>query len=89
MLDELADHGHKLSPGTLYPALKDGTKRLATQGEEGATCAGETAAGKRLLADLRREVAELYEEVVLGRGVVQDANLPQAKPDLLVDRCST
>lgn len=70
MLQELAEHGHSLSPGTLYPILKrmeqngwlisetsDGTKarrnfRISTKGE-------------KLLRDLRRDVAELYQEVVV------------------------
>lgn len=71
LLAELAHHGHTLSPGTLYPALA----RMERNGWLLRTSTGPhararqtfrtTPAGKRLLEDLRREVTELYEEVVL------------------------
>jgi DNA-binding PadR family transcriptional regulator len=73
LLEELAEHGHQLSPGTLYPALlrmenngwlervRPGTHARARQTFR------ITPGGRRLLEGLRKEVAELYEEVVLGR----------------------
>ena len=71
LLEELAEHGHHLSPGTLYPALlrmerngwlrRNGTAPHARARQTFRT----TAAGKRLLRELRREVAELYDEVVV------------------------
>ena len=64
LLEELAEHGHSLSPGTLYPALA----RMERNGKASHARARQTfritAAGKRLLTALRREIAELYEEVV-------------------------
>jgi DNA-binding PadR family transcriptional regulator len=72
LLEELAEHGHRLSPGTLYPALS----RMAANGWLVRRKTGShprarqlykiTPAGRRLLRTLRREVAELYREVVLG-----------------------
>jgi len=73
LLKELAEHGHQLSPGTLYPALarmercgwlmRNGRTRRANARQAFRI----TEEGRRLLETLRREVAELYEEVVLGR----------------------
>jgi DNA-binding PadR family transcriptional regulator len=72
LLAELAEHGHHQSPGTLYPALarmeangwltrrKGGTHPRARQ------LYRITPAGRALLRSLRREIAELYREVVLG-----------------------
>src|SRR5664279_4269278 len=71
LLDELAEHGHVLRPGTLYPALT----RLERNGwlkrtQEGSHIRARqtfriTPEGRKLLRLLRREVAELYEEIVL------------------------
>lgn len=74
MLEELAEHGHQLSPGTLYPALarmeRNGWLRRVNKAPHARArqTLRITAAGKRLLADLRRDVAELYKEIALGRG---------------------
>jgi DNA-binding PadR family transcriptional regulator len=71
LLDELAEHGHQLSPGTLYPALlrmeRNGwLRRAATAPHARARQVFRiTQAGKQLLRELRREVAELYDEVVV------------------------
>jgi PadR family transcriptional regulator, regulatory protein PadR len=73
LLEELAEHGHKLSPGTLYPALVRMERNgwLKRAGEPAHSRARQlfriTAEGRRLLDALRQEVTELYEEVVLGR----------------------
>jgi PadR family transcriptional regulator PadR len=75
LLDELAEHGHELSPGTLYPALirMETNGWLERSGEALHARARQqfriTREGRRLLAQLRREVTELYEEVVPGRDV--------------------
>ena len=73
LLEELAEHGHRLSPGTLYPALArmERNRWLARTGSTPHPRARQafriTREGRRLLARLRREVTELYQEVVLGR----------------------
>ena len=73
LLEELREHGHDLSPGTLYPALA----RMETNGWLRRTSEGGhlrarqafriTVAGRRLLEALRRDVAELHREIVLGQ----------------------
>jgi DNA-binding PadR family transcriptional regulator len=77
MMRELEEHGHRLSPGTLYPLLA----RLAGNGwlsaKEGERAKGRrayriTPAGRRLLRRLREEVMELYRELVLGEEPVHD-----------------
>ncbi|MFN7698853.1 MAG: PadR family transcriptional regulator [Deltaproteobacteria bacterium] len=79
LLEELAEHGHSLSPGTLYPALArmEHNGWLRRTGSAAHARARQTfritSAGKRLLKDLRREVAELYREVVLEQGGVSHA----------------
>jgi DNA-binding PadR family transcriptional regulator len=73
LLEELAEHGHELSPGTLYPALQRMEQNgwLERSGDAQYTRARRTfritLEGQRLLDGLRREVRELYEEVVLGQ----------------------
>jgi PadR family transcriptional regulator, regulatory protein PadR len=73
LLEELAEHGHTLSPGTLYPALirMEKNRWLARSGDAPHPRARRafriTAVGRQLLKSLRREVAELYGEVVLGQ----------------------
>ncbi|HXX29548.1 MAG TPA: helix-turn-helix transcriptional regulator [Myxococcaceae bacterium] len=72
LLEELAEHGHRLSPGTLYPALlrmeRNGwlaRRRLAPHARA-RQAFRVTPDGRRLLRALQREVTELYREVVLG-----------------------
>ncbi len=73
LLEELAEHGHELSPGTLYPALLRMEKNgwLERRGQAPHARARQTFRitpdGRRLLRGLRQEVTELYEEVVRGR----------------------
>ncbi|WP_438018087.1 PadR family transcriptional regulator [Sorangium sp. So ce315] len=72
LLEELAEHGHRLSPGTLYPALARMERHGWLEACEATQARGRrsyraTAAGRRLLAALKRDVTELYREVVLGR----------------------
>jgi DNA-binding PadR family transcriptional regulator len=72
MLQELAEHGHRLSPGTLYPMLARMEKNgwLRSRGERTGKERKDyriTPAGRRLLRGLREEVVELHREIVLGR----------------------
>ena len=70
MLDELAEHGHRLSPGTLYPILHE----LEASGYLKATeevVGGKrrknlrtTIRGRKLLAEAREKVVELASEIV-------------------------
>lgn len=70
MTEELARHGYRISPGTLYPTLH----RLEADGmltSEQRVVDGRarrmyraTAAGKKALADDRRALAELAREVL-------------------------
>jgi len=75
LLEELAEHGHRLSPGTLYPALArmEANGWLRRSGKAAHARARQTfritTEGRRLLEALRRDVTELYEETVLGRDV--------------------
>jgi PadR family transcriptional regulator PadR len=72
LLEELEEHGHRLSPGTLYPALarmeRNGwlERRKTSRHPRGRQLYRITPAGHVLLRTLRREVSELYREVVLG-----------------------
>jgi len=71
LLEELAEHGHRLSPGTLYPILermeRNGWLRSkATQRANARKDYRITAAGRRILAQLRSDVDELHREIVLG-----------------------
>jgi DNA-binding PadR family transcriptional regulator len=73
LLGELAEHGHRLSPGTLYPALRRMERNgwIARAGSPRHRRARQpyriTAAGRRLLRAIRRDVAELHAEVVRRR----------------------
>jgi DNA-binding PadR family transcriptional regulator len=72
MLDELAEHGHHVSPGTLYPILvrmeSNGWLRSHSQGPRNARRSYRiTPRGRRLLEALRAEIAELHREVVRGK----------------------
>jgi DNA-binding PadR family transcriptional regulator len=71
MLQELAQHGHSLSPGTLYPLLarleKNGWLRSSSPGGAKQRKSYRiTPSGRRVLKQLRAEVAELHREIVLG-----------------------
>jgi DNA-binding PadR family transcriptional regulator len=70
MSEELARHGHRISPGTLYPTLH----RLEAEGlltSRGELVAGRrlrryraTKEGRRVLAHTRRALRELADEVL-------------------------
>ena len=71
LLEELAEHGHRLSPGTLYPILermeRNGWLRSPpTRRANARKNYRITAAGRRVLEQLRADVDELHREVVLG-----------------------
>lgn len=71
LLEELAAHGYRLSPGTLYPILSRMERRGWLRASPAASPKGRknyriTAEGSRALARLRGEVEELHREIVLG-----------------------
>ena len=70
MSAELARHGHRISPGTLYPTLHrleaDGllaSRSTVVAGRRHRTYRA-TAAGRRALAEMRRALRELADEVL-------------------------
>jgi DNA-binding PadR family transcriptional regulator len=71
LLDELAQHGHRLSPGTLYPILarmqRNGWLRSSPGGRAKARRDYRiTAEGRAVLERLREDVDQLHRELVLG-----------------------
>lgn len=73
VLRELGRHGYEVSPGTLYPLLARmqalGWLRCESDPQAGPRARKEyslTHEGRKVLAMLRRQVTELYREVVLG-----------------------
>src|SRR5687767_8303830 len=72
LLEELSEHGFRLSPGTLYPLLarmeRNGWLAPTTEGAPAKARRSYriTVAGRQVLSALRRHVTELYREVVLG-----------------------
>jgi DNA-binding PadR family transcriptional regulator len=71
LLEELAEHGHRLSPGTLYPILERMERNgwLRSKATTRANARKDyriTLAGQRILDRLRADVDELHREVVLG-----------------------
>jgi DNA-binding PadR family transcriptional regulator len=68
MLEELAEHGYRLSPGTLYPMLARMERHgwLKSAAPARTTAARRyrlTPAGRQVLARLRAALDELYDEV--------------------------
>jgi DNA-binding PadR family transcriptional regulator len=70
MSEELAHHGHRISPGTLYPTLHrmeaEGLLRSRRSVVEGRTLRTyrATAQGKRTLEKARAALRELADEVL-------------------------
>ena len=70
LIEELGRHGHRLSPGTLYPMLhrleERGLLRSRRTVERGRMRRSyvATAKGRRALEDCRRALQELAEEVL-------------------------
>jgi PadR family transcriptional regulator PadR len=72
MLEELREHGYQISPGTLYPLLhrmeRLGWLKSKTDPRHGRRARRDyrlTPAGKKVLAEVREQITELYREVVL------------------------
>jgi DNA-binding PadR family transcriptional regulator len=97
LLEELAEHGHDLSPGTLYPALlrMEENGWIERTGKAPHARARQafriTGAGRRLLEGLRGEVTELYREVVLGKDPVEtrpeQGSAERARPEARRHSC--
>jgi len=71
MIEELAEHGHRVSPGTLYPMLARMTRHGWLRPVEGTSRNAArvyrlTPAGRVILARLRESLEELHHEVVGG-----------------------
>jgi len=71
MMEELRQHGYRISPGTLYPLLRRMEKYgwLKAEGKPDAPrrqrrCYRLTKQGGEVLAMLRKQVTELHHEVV-------------------------
>ena len=70
MRDELARHGYRISPGTLYPILHGLEKKgylRATQKREGKSLRklySATPLGRKALEAAKAKIAELFYEVV-------------------------
>lgn len=70
MTEELARHGHRISPGTLYPTLhrmeREGLITSREQVVDGRTrrVYRATRTGREALADTRRALRELADEVL-------------------------
>ena len=72
MTEELARHGYRISPGTLYPLLHGLEKRgylRSTEQRKGKSLRKvyrATPAGKRALAAAKTKVRELFHELIEG-----------------------
>jgi DNA-binding PadR family transcriptional regulator len=73
MVEELARHGYRISPGTLYPLLHSLEKKgylIATQHREGKSLRKvyrATPQGKKALRAAKIKVRELFHELIEGR----------------------
>ena len=69
-IEELARHGYKLSPGTLYPLLhsleRKGYLRSTTErsGKSARRIYRATALGRRILVSAKGKVSELFGEML-------------------------
>ena|SRR5579859_8083991 len=72
MIEELARHGYRISPGTLYPLLhsleKKGYLRSSEQvnGKSRRTVYRATPQGRKALAAAKHKVRELFHELIEG-----------------------
>jgi DNA-binding PadR family transcriptional regulator len=73
MIEELARHGYRISPGSLYPLLH-GLERKgylrSTEKRNGRSLRKEyraTAMGKKALAGVQDKVRELFRELIEGK----------------------
>ena len=73
MAEELARHGYKISPGTMYPILHGLEKRgylRSSQKRVGKSVRrvyGITKSGRRTLKDAKQRVRELFGELIEGK----------------------
>lgn len=69
IIEELREHGYKLSPGTVYPMLHAMEKRgylrstEVRDGRHGRRLYRATAVGRAALADAKKKVQELFGEL--------------------------
>ncbi len=75
LLHELAEHGYRLNPGTLYPVIsrmeRNGwlkSERAGAANPKGRRILRITPAGRVVLKRLRHFVGNLYDEVAEGSG---------------------
>lgn len=72
MIQELGRHGYRLGPGTIYPLLHSMERRGWLRAEDRLVnghrrkAYAATAAGRKALAEARKYVRELFEEMVEG-----------------------
>jgi DNA-binding PadR family transcriptional regulator len=71
LMEELSEHGYRLSPGTLYPILermeRNGWLRSRQPGHVRSRRTYHiTPEGRRVLEEVRGSIAELHDEVVVG-----------------------
>ncbi len=67
LLEELREHGYRVSPGTLYPLLAR-MVRLGWLAKDRGGRYRITTAGRQALAEVRTRLLELQSEVFGGRG---------------------
>ena len=73
ILEELARHGYRLSPGTLYPALhrleREGCLSVEKRVIDGKVRKyySATERGRIVLAESRKKISELVDEVLLDK----------------------
>jgi PadR family transcriptional regulator PadR len=71
MAEDLAHHGYKISPGTLYPILHGLEKRGYLKSERSGKSARRlykiTASGRRALKTAKLRVRELFGELIEGK----------------------
>ena len=69
-IEELARHGYKLSPGTLYPVLHGLERKgylqsvMERSGKSGRRVYRATALGRRVLVAAKEKVSELFGELL-------------------------
>jgi len=73
LIEELARHGYKLSPGTMYPVLHGLEKRGYLKSKEfragkiGRRLYRATPAGRKALKAAKQKVRELFGELIEGK----------------------
>ncbi|MGA2017264.1 MAG: helix-turn-helix transcriptional regulator [Opitutaceae bacterium] len=70
LLEELREHGYRVSPGTLYPLLAR-MVRLGWLAQDRGGRYRITSAGRRAMAEVRTRLLELQSEVFGGRGAAR------------------